>query len=107
MNSVKKSLRFLDNNSIRIPIIVILLLYVGLVVPFLSYPQLKTFENIFVDALIVLVIIIVAIKDPLVALIIAVALVASLIVLYCRKQVTNNTVPVVMPKQEQVIVRNE
>lgn len=76
---VDKSLDFLDNSTIRIFIILILVIYSTVIIPILTGNLNKIFNNLLIKLLMFFIIIYIGTKDPVIAILIACSYILSLI----------------------------
>ena len=74
---VMKGLAFLENKMVRLVLIVLLVLYNSALNSTLNVEMAKLFGNSFVRLIILLVIVAIGLKDPLLAILLAIALVST------------------------------
>jgi len=67
------SLGFLDNYYIKLFIVILLVIYISSVVPWLTADVSKIFDNMIVKLLFVLIIAYISVKDPTIAILLAIA----------------------------------
>jgi hypothetical protein len=76
---IDRSLDFLENPTIRFLIILILIIYTTALVPMLNKELNKVFDHVVVKIIMLIIIVYLGSKDPLIALLFAIAFIMSLL----------------------------